>query len=400
MRTGSDHLFLNAEVHAGLQAFDRLREEWSAAVDRAHAPSLFVTPVFTELSWQHFARPGDEPWIVTVRDAAGMLVGLLPLALCVEMRHHFPLKVLRHIGAWSGDRPGVLHLVDAWQVWQAALSALLRRQPDWHQLDLREIDVQELPAAAMLQAVGHLSVQARPDTYSGVLPITGTWDDYFRSRSKNTRQAYRRSERLLQEACPEGLHIEVNDAVDSVAEAFERYIAIERLGWKSGAKVGLWADPREADFHRSLLPRLAQTGQASVWMLRSGARDIAGLVRLRQGSTTYERYSTYDPEFARCSPGTWLCMEAVRRLFGTDCTRSDALGLHEPLANRPAIGAWYDIEQRTCRLVATREIHGLRLYRQSRQAFDALRAMPASRWQRVGVGVGAAAVATALTVMN
>jgi hypothetical protein len=243
MRTESEHRFLSSEVHCGLQAFELLRDEWSSAVECAPAPSLFVTPVFTELSWQHFSRPGDEPWIVTVRDAVGTLVGLLPLALCGEVRHRFPMKVLRHIGAWSGDRPGVLHLVDAWQVWQAALSALLRRQPDWHQLDLREIDVQELPAAAMLQAIGHLSVQARLDTYSGVLPITGTWDDYFRSRSKNTRQAYRRSERLLREACPEGLHIEVHDAADTVSGAFERYIAIERLGWKSGAKVGLWADP-------------------------------------------------------------------------------------------------------------------------------------------------------------
>ena len=399
MRAGSDKLFLSSEIHCGRAAFDQLRQEWEAAVQRAHQPSLFVTPVFTELSWQHFSQPSDEPWLVTVRDATGELVGLLPLALCLERRHRFPLKVLRHIGAWSGDRPGVLHLVEAWQVWQAALSALLLRQPEWHQLDLREIDVQDLPAAAMLQVVSHLSVSARPDTYSGVLPVTGTWDDYFQSRSKNTRQAYRRSERLLAEACP-GVHIEVTDSAADIGAAFERYIAIEQLGWKSGAKVGLWADQREADFHRSLLPRLAQTGQASVWMLRSGTRDIAGLVRLRQGGTTYERYSTYDPEFARCSPGTWLCMEAVRQLFGTDCTRSDALGLHEPLANRPAIGAWYDIEQRTCRLVATREIHGLRLYRQSRQAFDALRTMPASRWQRVGVGVGAAAVATALTVMN
>ena len=399
MRAGSDKLFLSSEIHCGRAAFDQLRDEWQRAVERADQPSLFVTPVFTELSWQHFSRPDDEPWLVAVRSEAGALVGLLPLALCLERRHRFPLRVLRHIGAWSGDRPGVLHLVEAWQVWQAALSALLLRQQDWHQIDLRELDVQDLPAVALLQVVRHLCVRTRPDTYSGVLPITGTWDDYFQSRSKNTRQAYRRSERLLEDACP-GARVEVTDAPESIGAAFERYIAIEQLGWKSGAKVGLWADQREADFHRSLLPRLAQTGQASVWMLRSGTRDIAGLVRLRQGSTTYERYSTYDPEFARCSPGTWLCMEAVRQLFGTDCRRSDALGLHAPLATRPAIGAWYDTEQRTCRLVATRELHGMQLYRQSRSALDALRSVPASRWQTVGVGVGAAAVATALSVMN
>lgn len=389
---------LSARVHRGLQAFDTLRQTWQAAVDQAVQPSLFITPAFIELSWQHFSQTGDEPWLVSVHNPAGELVGLLPLALCTEYRHRFPLKVLRHIGAWSGDRSGVLHLVEAARVWQVALEAVLALRQAWHRLDLRELDEDILVTTLQTaKAVGGVSVSTRADTYAGVLPITGTWDDYFRSRSKNTRQAYRRSQRLLEDACPD-LNIEVIEAPEQMNTAFERYVAIERIGWKSGAKVGLWADPREAEFHRALLPRLAATGQASVWMLRSGTRDIAGLVRLRQGPITYERYSTYDPEFARCSPGTWLCMEAVRRLFGTDCTRSDALGLHEPLANRPAIGAWYDTEHCTTRLVVTREMTGLTLLRQSRNALQAVRDLRPSRWH--AAGAMAASAVTAMAVLD
>ncbi len=369
---------VTAVVHRGTTAFEHLRPAWQAAVDRATRPSLFVTPTYVETAWQHFAAPGDEPWLVAVQGAEGALIGLLPLACCVERRHGLPWRVLRHIGCWGGDRPGILHAGgEPAAIWRAVLDALLALRRDWQQLDLRELDqVSWLADVPDLSATGApVTMALQPDTYSGVLTIRGTWEEYFASRSKNTRQAYRRRQRQLEEACPD-LRIEVIDAAGDIAAAFDRYVAIERLGWKSEEAIGLWADPREIGFHHALLPQLARTGQASVWLLRTGDRDIAGLVRLHQGSICYERYSAFDPAYARYSPGTLLCMEAVRQLFGTGCTESDVLGLHEPLAERPAISAWYDDERATMRLTVTRQVPGLALARQARQAIRYVRQRP------------------------
>ena len=378
MPTGHDPL--TCQLHQGPDAFSALRAPWQDAVHRAAQPSLFMTPVFIEQSWAHFHQAGDQPWLVSVWDDAQRLVGLLPLALRRERASRLSAlhrrRTLHHIGTWAGDRPGVLHTqtTTAACVWRVALTAVLEQHTAWHQLDLREIDEAVLPdlhaVLATHRPCKRLSLHTQADTYAGVQPLTGTWQDYFDSRSRHTRHAHRRSQRLLDKECPD-LHVEVIEAPEQMAAAFERYLAIERLGWKHGAHVGLWADPRQVAFHRALLPALAQRGQASLWLLRSGDHDIAGLVRFRQGTIAYERFKAFDPAFAHCSPGNWLCAQALQHSFQTGCSHSDVLGLHTPLASRQATRAWYDEEIRTRRLVVTRHgvlghvLHRLRRWRGS-----------------------------------
>jgi CelD/BcsL family acetyltransferase involved in cellulose biosynthesis len=380
MSSPSAPVTLFTTIHHSPQAFEQLRDEWNEAVRQAQRPSLFVTPLFLECTWRHHADAGDELWLVIVRDEAERMVGALPLVRTTARRMGLAVHTLQHLGQWSGDRAGVLHLIDADRVWQAALEAVVAQQEHWHHLDLREVEQTAWPVrdAASMQAWAGVGVRptVRPDTWCGALTIQGDWDDYFASRTKNTRQGFRRRERLMKEAFPD-LAVEIVDDEAGIGAAFERYIAIERLGWKAEQRIGIWQDPREAEMHRELLPRLAATGQASVWLLRAGGRDIAGLVRLHQGPICYERYSSYDPAEARFSPGTWLCMEAVRQLFGTDCIESDVLGMHEPLQDRPAISAWYDIERPTVRLTATRTHLGRYLAQQAGQAAQLVRAHPA-----------------------
>lgn len=374
---------LRARLHRGVSAFDALQPGWQGVIDQADRPSVFMTPYFIRQSWAHFHQPGDEPWLISVEDRQGRMVGLLPLVLHTEGRRVIRTRTLTHMGIWAGDRPGVLHRrdVDVVDVWRVALSAVLDQRSGWHHLDLREVEETVLPGlqTTLQQATGY-SVSARPDTYAGLLPTVGSWEDYVDSRSRHTRQAYRRSQRLLTEACP-GLRVETVGQPADMPAAFERYLAIEQLGWKHSAQIGLWADHRQVAFHRSLLPWLAQTGQASLWFLCDGEHDIAGLVRLRQGTVTYERFKAFDPAHARSAPGTWLCAQALQQSFESDCTLSDLLGLHTPLAERQTAKAWYDVEVRTLRLVVTRTSASRHLVRRTRQVLRAVRRLHPQHWR-------------------
>jgi len=348
-----EHAVLRAQVWRGESGFDRLRPSWLAAVARMHRPSLFITPDFLQLSWQHLREAGDEPWFVVVHDG-GELAGLLPLVLRRDPRSRIFRKVLIHMGQLAGDRPGIVHTVAADRVWQAALAALAEQRAHWHAMDLRELDETAWPvrSATWQAAPAHASLQSQvlPSTHAGYLRIEGDWDSYLASRSRNTRQGYRRQERRLQETFPD-LRIDVVDAPDAVDQALDRYFALDAMSWKREAGVEFWSRPGEQDCLRALVRHLACTGRASVWLLAAGTTDMAGLVRFRQGSVVYERCSTYDPAFARFGPSTYLCMEAVRHLFGSDCDESDVLGMTEPLAERPAIQAWYPLQRRTLRLL-------------------------------------------------
>lgn len=344
---------LQAEVLRGAVHFDTLAAAWQAALDRMARPSLFVTPAFLHTAWQHLAEPGDEPWFVVVR-RQGELVGLLPLLRRREPSSRVIRHVLMHMGLLGGDRPGLVHhSVPADAVWQAALAALHRERRHWQALDLRELDAAAWPVREVA-ALGR-DVRLEPSTQAGALRIEGTWQDYLERRSRNTRQGYKRSERRLLEAHPD-LRIDVIDTPAATDAALDRYFAIDAKSWKREACVEFWSDPREATCLRALVRRLAASGQASVWLLAAGDADLAGLVRLRYRSISYERCATYDPAHARFGPSTYLCMQAVRRSFearagGDGCDESDVLGLPGEMAERPAIHAWYPEVRQTWRLL-------------------------------------------------
>lgn len=346
---------LSARLLRGHGALEQLRPQWQAALERMAAPSVFVGPTYIAATLRHLSEPGDEPWFVTVCQGQN-LVGLLPLLRRRVRLLGWPVHRLEHAGTISGDRPGIVCLGDPEEIWAAMLAVLRQHRREWQLADLRELDEGSplLDEAFWAAQAGWAGAERRQEvwTYAGWLPLEGRWEDYFASRSRNARQGLRRRERLLFEAYPD-THIEVVDRPEAIGPAFERYLAVEVRGWKGCEGVGLWSDPRQQDLYREVLPELSRHGQAAVWLLRSGGRDIAALVRLRQGRTLYERHSAYDPDYARFSPSTYLCMEAVRRSFGSGCAESDVLGMPEPLESRPAIYPWYPHGRRTWRLRLT-----------------------------------------------
>lgn len=377
---------LHAALETGADVFARLRTEWRTALAEAVCGSVFLDVDYLELLWRHFATRHDEPWIVTVRQGeGGRLVGVLPLVRHTERVGPLPLRVLRHLGMWEGDRPGVLACVPADEVWAAAWALLRRRRADWERLDLRELDEGSWPLRHAARLGWALGATVVPDTQAGYQRIDGAWDDYLAARSRNTRQAFRRRQRLLEQQHPDAV-IEVIDDPARIAAAYERYTAIERRGWKAGAEIGIWSDARFHAFYRELLPLLAARGQASIWLLRGAAGDMAGLVRYRWREVVYERHAAFDPAFASLSPSTLLCMEAVRRLHGSGVHESDVLGMNEPLAERPAISAWYDGVRQTHRLVVRNTASRLLVAKLLARAWPLLRSRPL-RLGLAGVGL-------------
>lgn len=340
-----------ATLLVGAQHFEALHAQWQAAVERMARPSVFLAPDFVETAWRCLHHDREEAWFVVLREA-DQLVGLLPLVAESTRYLGLPVRRLYHMGLLAGDRPGIVTTLDPDLAWRLALQTLLEVRSRWQLLDLQEIDEGAWPLSpagqALCRAAG-VRTEIHPATWAGTLPIQGRWEDYFQARSGPTRQSFRRAERQLEKACPD-LRIEVIDDAAGIDAACTRYLAIEARSWKARAGVELWSDPRKQVFLREMLVTLARRGSASVWLLRGHGRDIAGLVRLRQGPVMFERHWAYDPDFHKYSPGTYLRMMAVRQLFGSDCVESDALGMDEPLAQRRALASWYPVERRTYRL--------------------------------------------------
>ncbi len=337
---------LQTEILRGVQAFTLLRADWQAAVPRMSRPSLFITPEFLELAWQHLSGPDDEPWFVVVRQH-GVLVGLLPLTLTRQRYFGLSFKTLMHMGVPIGERPGVLHLIDADHVWQLALQALAAARTDWQALDLREIDDGAWPlsdaAAHQLRRQHGLKSSRRFNNHWASLRTEGTWDAYLADHDCAAQAAAR---------VDPNLHLEVIDHPAEIAQAFDRYLALEAKG---PAHASDWYDPRQAVFHRALLPPLAATRRASVWLLSTdraaGGQDLAALVRLQQGGIVYERLCTADPAHAPEPLEVSLRLRALQASFDRDVEESHVMGSSVPIPDRPEIHPCYSTTHRTFSLM-------------------------------------------------
>jgi len=264
-----------------------LRPEWQALEQRSAHAHLYVSHDYVRAAWQHLRRPGDRLWIVCVRDAAGALVGLLPLFARTERRWGLRLTVLIHPGILEGERPGVLALHDTAPVWAAAWQALAARRRQWQGLDLRELDEGGWPLTAL--PAGSRGWRLR--------------------RGADTQALYRRAGLALpaMPEVPPGWRWQIVDQPQHMSAAWARYTALEAqmLAGRSAAQcAGTVQACTGADaLYQDWLPRLAAQGRAQLALLSDDqGQDQAILLRLLEprgaadgGAAWLERHAAWRP---------------------------------------------------------------------------------------------------------
>jgi hypothetical protein len=332
-------------------ALVRLRTDWETLEDQAEEGGRYSSWAYVRLAWQHLAPPGARLWLMLVRDRQGRLHGALPLACVTERHHGMPLRVLRHVGIWEGDRPGLLALDDGDGVWAVLWEALVARRADWQVLDLRELLPGSWPLRRLARPKRGFSSQMRPDIVAPFQRLDGDWAAHAASRSAAVQAAHARCRDRLQSLHP-GATTWVASTADDILPALDRYLQLERPWMATGHAITLGCNLRLVAFYRDWLPRLAARGDAAVWLLLDGeGKALAGLIRLRDGDTWIERHACFDPGHADLAPTLLLATEALQRSFGTSAQVSTLVNLIEPTdAGAAGVRHWYDEPCQTQRL--------------------------------------------------
>ncbi len=105
----------------------------------------------------------------------GQLVGVLPLVRVPERHYGMTLRVLRHIGIWEGERPGVLSLDRPDRIWAAAWDHLKANRAEWQVLDLRELDAGSWPLRELAEPGPGFQAELGDDVTRPSSALTGTW---------------------------------------------------------------------------------------------------------------------------------------------------------------------------------------------------------------------------------
>jgi CelD/BcsL family acetyltransferase involved in cellulose biosynthesis len=340
---------LSVTVVRDESALVTLRTAWESLEDQADHYGLYVTWSYVRLAWQYLAAPGDQLWILVVRDEQDRLHGVLPLVRVTERHYGMALQVLRHIGIWEGDLPGLLALEDADRVWAVLWEALVARRSEWQVLDLREL----VPGCWPLRTLQHpgkgCSSETLPDIDAPFQRLDTDWALHVATRSESVRAQRLRMQQRLQAEQP-GACIVVAETPEEVSAALERYLLLEKALVQADSGVTIGRNLRLVAFYRDWLPRLAARGDAAVWLLSGDGGEIAGLIRLRCGDTWIERHACYDPVHADITPSLLLTVEALQHSVDTSAEESTLVSVREPDGATASVLDWYDGRSRTQRL--------------------------------------------------
>lgn len=280
---------------------DAIVDEWDALADRLGA-TPFSRPGWFD-AWLTAFAP-DSPTLATAH-RNGELVGVMPLA-----RRNNALSSLTN---WHTPRFEPL-AVDADAARSLASAALRARR-----LSLSFVEAEaETTAAIVAEAAerGYV-VHRRAAEASPEVEVTGSWDDYLPTISKNMRREFRRRQKRLAEAGT--FAFEVHESADDLAQLVEEAFAVEAASWKGQSGTAVIADPVTLDFYQRVASWAGARGWLRICLMRLDGRPIASDFALESERIFYSLKGGYDPGYAEYSPG--------RLMDGLEIQRAHELGL-------------------------------------------------------------------------
>jgi CelD/BcsL family acetyltransferase involved in cellulose biosynthesis len=300
---------------SGLRGLDAA---WRDLLERAECQNVFCAPAVLRAA----AAAGTRVIALLAWEGEGRdrrLAGLWALA---PGRNPVPWRVLR--GPAMQHAYASAPVIDRRCVGKALTAMLdaIAAAPDLpNTVMLGAADAESCAALArVLAARGsepcHFDRTRRPILRGGADP-----ESYLHGTlSPSTRKKLRQYRRRLAERGD--LQFAVARAPAEVAEAAERFLALEAQGWKGRRGTALLSRPEDAAFARGMLAALAAQGDAWVYSLALDGRPISMQVVLRAGETAFTWKTAYDESLADVSPGILLFEDYTKALLADPGIRS------------------------------------------------------------------------------
>ncbi len=328
-RGGSDEADLRVEIVESLEALHPIGTDWDALLTDEQ---FFLSPTWT-FAW--FQTSGASPCVPVVRDAAGELVGLLPLSR--------EGKVLSFCGRDLGsDHLDVVARAGMGEaVARVALDALRAH-------GMKRVQLHHVAEHAALRRVLHdpAAPYAFSERFATVAYYTrseGDFDAYLAARySRNARNRFRRT--LKKFEAREGACVEVLTESDQLEGLLDRVLTIHG---SSLDEASTFATDAQRAFHAALIPHLAHERRLFATVLHADGKDLAVEYGFRFKGRLYGFQSGMAPDDETPSPGTLLLYLILRdHLFGGDAHEYDFLDGDEDYKRRWRSGSrrLYDLE--------------------------------------------------------
>lgn len=308
------------------EAFLAIEDEWDALIYKSINPSFYATYPFVYTAWKYFTSENDQLFILLVRRGV-TLVGIAPFRIQrMKAGNVHLLRVMRFIAEWGGgDKPSIVTTEEPEHLWNRIFQYLSNEYTQWDMISIAEQPANSPVLYLSLSGNIGYSIRVVPDFTSFYVSITGTWEEYVKTRGKKTRHTWKNSRKNFFNL-PERVCFQCVSDPENLPEGLERYIGIEQSGWKKNCDFSVGGSEKNKRFYEELLKHLAHKNMAAIYFLTSGTTDIAGAILYKHKSNAYLAQITYRQAYAEYSPGVILNTEILKTLFGMHYQEYDFLG--------------------------------------------------------------------------
>jgi CelD/BcsL family acetyltransferase involved in cellulose biosynthesis len=289
---------LTAQV---LRSWDELRAlepEWNPLLRSSRADTVFLTWEWVK-TWAQVVSPPVRPFVVTIRDAEGRLLGLAPYYHArFRLVGLVPYRALRILGDYGSGAEYLDWIVDAERegpVSQAIAEALAAHGRSWDCIWMPFVAGWDGALERVLgtcRAAGLRGFE-RPNHF-GFLELPGDFAAYLATLSSNARSMLSRRRRTLGQ---QGLEVQACSDPEAVPAFLEALFRLNHLRWQSIGRQGSFTRKRlAARFYAQFAPLALKEGWLRFFAARLDGEAKAMQYGYLYRNTFLQMQEGFDPE--------------------------------------------------------------------------------------------------------
>lgn len=355
--------------------------------ERDRAGNFFVSPEWVLLGQRFFAQTDVIPWAMVVEDG-DELRGLFPLTHRTLPWYRGRVREVALMGHDESNKPSWLIDGAPNAVARAWVDEMISRT-DWDVTRLTGVPAHTPGLSAMTTefACHGFSLREQLQGAALVMSVTGDFDEFWRSRSKNLRRDI--SKKLNRADQIGEISWEVSSPSDDPIEWAARLIGVSEHSWKVEGGSSL-AQGSRRDFYAAALRIFLPRDEARVFVLKIDDIDIAYYLCFLGGRTLYCFKTDYDERSSELSPGLLLLKFVAEHSFADEAIDRVDFIITLPYTSRWADGEFPNVDfvvynrtrrgqllrqwdEHLERRVAAASVHASRLLRRGRYGLRRVR---------------------------
>jgi CelD/BcsL family acetyltransferase involved in cellulose biosynthesis len=305
---------------------EELRPAWNRLLQSCSQPSIFQTPEWLA-SWWHSFGANKELLTLIFHDGDENIFALAPMYAEKQRFCGLPLRVLRFVGAGSGDSDALdFIIVPGYE--QICAQTFLTWLTHERICDICALET--LPQNSPLaQHVVESARRSGLKLYSQISPnffidLPSTWPAYLETLESNFRPLLTRY--------PKRLHSRFNVSItrceceSDLVSSLEALFALHQMRWTGRGEPGAFSSAERRDFYLRMAHAFQARGWLEFWLLKIEDEIAAAQFCFRYGNTVSLLQEGFHPKYAVEKVGYALRAHVLQQMIQAGATRYDFLG--------------------------------------------------------------------------